>query len=386
MKDYSYPSSLSFWEIKQYLLDIDLLIVGGGIVGLTTAIFFKQKNPKRKVVIVEKGVLPAGASSKNAGFACFGSPSEIFADQKNTSEEHVYSLMEQRLNGLSELRNLVGDNNLNFEPCGGFELFRDDETDLFNECLAFSELANKKLESKIGLKDTYTVADNRIKEFGFSGVKHLILNKHEGAIDTGKMIWHLHRLAVELGVMILNGTEVLSFNDCDDKVEIELSGGIIIEARNIHIAVNGFAKSLLPQLDVQPARAQVLISSPIPELKIKGTFHLEEGFYYFRNVGNRVLFGGGRQLDFQGETSEQLVTTERIQDRLEELLATTILPNTSYKIDHRWSGIMGVGKTKKSIVKRVSNNATCSVRLGGMGVAIGSLVGKEASELVHDKG
>ena len=67
---------------------------------------------------------------------------------------------------------------------------------------------------------------------------------------------------------------------------------------------------------------------------------------------------------------------------MEELLRTTILPNTAFEVEHRWSGIMGVGSQKKPIVKQMYNHVFCGVRLGGMGVAIGSLVGKELAELI----
>ena len=59
-----------------------------------------------------------------------------------------------------------------------------------------------------------------------------------------------------------------------------------------------------------------------------------------------------------------------------------ILPNQDFKIAHRWSGIMGIGTSKTPIVEAVSENVFCGVRLGGMGVAIGSLVGKELAELI----
>jgi glycine/D-amino acid oxidase-like deaminating enzyme len=130
------------------------------------------------------------------------------------------------------------------------------------------------------------------------------------------------------------------------------------------------------------ARAQVLITKPIKNLKIKGTFHLDKGYYYFRNIQDRILFGGGRNLDFKAEETTEMELTDLIQNRLEELLKTCILPETPIEIDQRWSGIMGVGASKSSVVKQLSNNVYCGVRLGGMGVAIGSLIGKELSELV----
>ncbi|MDC6470952.1 FAD-dependent oxidoreductase, partial [Flavobacteriales bacterium] len=133
---------------------------------------------------------------------------------------------------------------------------------------------------------------------------------------------------------------------------------------------------------VQPARAQVIITKPINNLKIKGSFHLQEGYYYFRNIDDRILIGGGRNLDFSNEKTMNFGQTDLIQNKLEEILKTIILPTTSFEIDQRWSGIMGVGDKKKPIVKQISNHVFCGVRLGGMGIAIGSLVGRELAALV----
>ena len=148
------------------------------------------------------------------------------------------------------------------------------------------------------------------------------------------------------------------------------------------ITTNGFA-SKLGISEVKPARAQVLITKPIRNLKIKGTFHLDKGFYYFRNIDSRILLGGGRNLDFKTEQTMEMGQTEIIQNKLEELLKTTILPNSPFEIEHSWSGIMGVGKSKKPIVKQLSDRVFCGVRLGGMGIAIGSHVGLELGDLVE---
>ena len=377
-----YPPNISFWEIKQYLQDIDLLIVGSGIVGLTTAIFQQKAYPKKRVVIIEKGFLPAGASTKNAGFACFGSPSEVLSDLQNSSKEDVYQVIKQRFEGLIALRELVGDKNLNYEACGGFEVFKPNDEELFEKCMAFISEANRKLKSQLGITDTYTLEDQAKNEFGFSGVSHLIKNNYEGSIDTGMMMNSLLKMASDLGIVTLNGLEVSSLSESGTKMAVTLTNELTIQAQHVHVSNNGFAKQLLPDLNVIPARAQVLITTPIKQLKAKGTFHMNEGFYYFRNVGNRVLLGGGRELDIEHETNSELEITELIQNRLDYLLKTVILPNSDYKIEHRWAGIMGVGESKKPIVKHISSNLSCSVRLGGMGVAIGTSIGKQSAVII----
>jgi glycine/D-amino acid oxidase-like deaminating enzyme len=197
------------------------------------------------------------------------------------------------------------------------------------------------------------------------------------------MMRALIKKAAEKDILILNTTEVTDIQQKDKGVNLTISEIGNVTAKNVCIATNGFAKQFLDK-DVQPARAQVLVTHPIENLKIKGTFHLDRGYYYFRNIDNRILFGGGRNLDFKGETTTKMEVTQQIQQELERILKTVILPNTPFTIDHSWSGIMGVGNQKKPIVQVVSKNIFCGVRLGGMGVAIGSGIGKNLAILASE--
>ena len=101
-----------------------------------------------------------------------------------------------------------------------------------------------------------------------------------------------------------------------------------------------------------PARAQVLITKPIPNLTLNSTFHMDKGYYYFRSIDNRILLGGGRNLDFDGESTDQLNTTSVIQSALRNVLEKTIFPHQKIEIDYAWSGIMGIGASKQPIVKK----------------------------------
>lgn len=371
--------NLSYWEIKSWLSDIDFTIVGSGIVGLNCALHLKERFPKAKILILEKGMLPQGASTKNAGFACFGSLSEIIDDLKTHNDDEVLELVEKRINGLHVLRKTLGDKAIDYQELGGYELFSKNDN-LLEDCLAKKDMINSFLKP-IFKEDTYSLKENI---FQFKNIKSkYIFNQFEGQIDTGKMMTSLTHLALTKGIRILNNVQVNDFSEGINSVTVN-TNKFEFSTSKLLIATNGFASQLLDE-NVKPARAQVLITKPIRELHIKGTFHLDKGYYYFRNIDDRILFGGGRNLDFKAEETTEFSQTQLVQNKLEELLKTTILPNTPFEIDHRWSGIMGVGDQKKAIVKQLGHNVFCGVRLGGMGVAIGSLVGQELAKLIPAK-
>ncbi|MEL0455377.1 FAD-dependent oxidoreductase [Flavobacteriaceae bacterium SZ-1-7] len=369
--------NLSYWEIKSWLANIDFTVVGSGIVGLNCALQLKSKFPKANILILEKGMLPQGASTKNAGFACFGSLSEILEDLRNHTEEEVFGLVKKRVEGLKLLRQTLGDGKLDYQQLGGYELFTQHD-DLLELCHAKKGEINNLLKP-IFKSDVFAIKDNM---FNFKNIKeYYIFNAFEGQLDTGKMMEALLNKAQTKGIKILNNINVEDFSEDNVSIKIK-TNQFEFSTSKLFIATNGFASQLnIP--DVQPARAQVLITKPIKNLHIKGTFHLDRGYYYFRNIDNRILFGGGRNLDFKTEETTKFAQTDLVQNKLEELLRVTILPNIDFEIDHRWSGIMGVGNQKKAIVKQLSNNVFCGVRLGGMGVAIGSLIGRELADLLH---
>ncbi|UKM65451.1 FAD-binding oxidoreductase [Flavobacteriaceae bacterium GSB9] len=369
--------NLSYWEIKSWLTNIDFCIVGSGIVGLNCALYLKQRFPKSKILVLEKGMLPQGASTKNAGFACFGSLSEILSDLETHTLTEMFDLVKKRVDGLNLLRQNLGDTAIGYKNYGGYELFTPNNDTLFNECLSNLEDINQML-FPIFEAEVFAL---KKQHFNFQNIKEeTIYNPFEGQIDTGKMMAALLKKVYSAGVKILNNVQVESFSENNNTVKV-ITNRFEFSTSKLLIATNGFASQLLNE-NVKPGRAQVVITKPIKNLQIKGTFHLDRGFYYFRNIDNRILFGGGRNLDFKTEETTEFALNSLIQNKLEDILSSIILPNKDFEIEHRWSGIMGVGHQKKAIVKQVSNNVFCGVRLGGMGIAIGGLIGKQLVDLV----
>lgn len=372
---------LSFWEKDTFFNNTDVIIIGSGIVGLNAAIHLKEQNPGLKIIVVERGTLPCGASTKNAGFACFGSISELLDDCEQNGAEAMLALVEKRWRGLLALREKLGDSTIDYQALGGMEVFTADDKTTFELSINNIDKYNAILKDIIG-RQVFEIDDRSLKNNELNGFEHLIRNNFEGQLHSGKMMEKLFRLAQSLDITVLNGLEILRIEEGSNHVKISTKNAWTLKAKKLLVCTNGFTPRLFPSIEVKPARNQVLITAPIPGLKLKGSFHYNKGYVYFRNVGDRVLLGGGRHLYMQEESTDKMELTDEIQNFLEDFLHKHITNRHSAAIEMRWSGILGIGEEKKPIITQYSDNIFTAVRLGGMGVAIGILVGKEGADLL----
>jgi glycine/D-amino acid oxidase-like deaminating enzyme len=372
--------NLSYWEYNSWLAQTDFAIVGSGIVGLSCALELRKLHPEARIVVLEKGALPQGASTKNAGFACFGSISELISDFGQHPEEEVVHLVQRRWQGIQQLRKLLGDRELDYQNLGGHEVFLDEQQELYELCLSRLDGINQMLKPVFG-GYPFVKSPNR---FVFQKTKEqYVTHLFEGQLDTGKMMRALLAKVNQHGILVINGLDVREYREVEHGVSV-LTNEFEFNTGRLLLTTNGFAARLLNE-QVVPARAQVLVTEPIPNLKVEGTFHLDRGYYYFRNIHDRILIGGGRNLDFDTETTMEPGHTQVIQDRLEALLSEVVLPGVPFRVSRRWSGIMGVGDSKNPIVKQISDRVYCGVRLGGMGIAIGTSVGRDLAIMASRK-
>ncbi|MCD9617563.1 NAD(P)/FAD-dependent oxidoreductase [Chryseobacterium gleum] len=366
----------SIWELDTFYRKRDIIIIGAGFSGLCTAIAVKEKYPEKSVLIVERNAIPLGASTRNAGFACFGSLTEIIADSEKMGWEQTLKLIKMRFEGLQKIRHYFKNDEIDFELEGGYEIVNNEEP------LTHIDSVNEKLKIITGLDKTYSLKQNKIKEFGLEKSEFLIENPCEGSLHSGKLLQKLLEKCHELKVEFLFGTEVLKIEERTEDAEIYLSGDVSVKAGKVIYCTNAFTSKFLEKENIVPARGQVLLTEPIDGLKLKGTFHYDEGYYYFRNLGNRILLGGGRNQDFKTEETIAFETTEFLQNRLENFIREIILPHKDLKIALRWSGIMAMGLEKTPIVKQNSERQFCAVRLSGMGVALAPEIGEEIAKMI----
>lgn len=373
----------SYWESKNFL-KYDLIVIGSGFVGLSTAIHYQKKHPKAKVVVIERGAFPSGASSKNAGFACFGSLTEILDDLENMTQTEVFELVKKRYRGLQQIRKKFGDKGLKYQSSKGFELLDESQLGAIDQI----EEINKMLRS-LFKDEVFSIVEDH-ERLGFSSnVKMVVQNKFEGELDPGKYLSSLWRLAGKLGIRIINGLNVKEIDVDSGVVLVESPWGanqFELHGKELAICTNAFTKQLLPDTSLEPGRGLVMVSKPLNfEIPWKGSFHMDKGYVYFRQVDGRLLLGGARNIDFEGEKTTAFEINQKIKLHLNKLAHEVIFPKKEIVWEKEWTGIMAFGKKKTPIIQKVGKKASVAVRLGGMGVSIGWQVGKELAKLISKK-
>ncbi len=359
----------SYWEKETFLKPYDLIIVGAGIVGLSAALFYKRSNASARVLVLDKGFMPEGASTRNAGFACVGSITEYMADLEKESEEGVRQRITNRYEGLNLLKDTLGEQEIGYEACGGYELFREEAK--FEEALENISKFNRWMAELTGEANVYSAETLN----GYD----VIHNRLEGALHPGKM---MQRLLTQIR---LHDIEI-SWNAMVDRVEgdgsVLLDREIRLKADKVLVAANGFVKRLLPEVPVEPARGYVFVTDEMESMPWKGTFHHDRGYVYFRNIGKRLLIGGARNLATIEEATDQFGVNEKIKHHLITFTDEVLGLKKEWKIEHEWSGIMGFTSSKTPILKRLDDHRYIAAGLSGMGVAIGTKIGKTAATMV----
>jgi len=291
-------------------------------------------------------------------------------------ETATISLIGKRWKGLQKLKSRLNHLHAQYETHGGYELYHDEEYEKIIPKLPF---LNDLMAEAIGKKDVFHPAEI---PSGIQNFSQMLFTPYEGQLHPGFMMEQLKQLYLNLGGRIWTGLDIEAIEEFEDGVILRNKLSIPIKAAKVIVTTNAFANQLLPELDVHGARNHVIVTEPIPGLPWKGNFHYDKGFYYFRNLGERILLGGARNLDIKTEDTSEFGSNPLILSALKEFLHTHLTPGEKIKIEFQWSGIIGIGSYKLPIIKALSPRLFVGVRLSGMGIALASLIGEELADMV----
>jgi gamma-glutamylputrescine oxidase len=330
--------SISYWLDKSSKTTehFDVVIVGAGLAGFSTAYWLHKEDPSLKVAIVEKSTIGFGASGRNAGFITCGSVEHFNRLVGKHGEQEAGEIWDFSETNLKLLREHIiqdqGDK-IEFEEKGSFSL-ASTENEL-TELKASSEIM-KKMNIKVEL-----VPGNEIKS-------RLGADNFVGGIKyCGDASVHPHKL---VNLIRERGNATVFENHEVFNIETNSAGNKVIhtnranfECQMVILATNGYSPLLHKYFETKifPTKGQILVTEPVEKF-MEGPCYANFVLDYFRQLpSGHMLIGGFRQLEKEIEVGYSDNTTEKIQKALEEFLNHHIPKVRNKKIMYRWSGIMG---------------------------------------------
>lgn len=324
-------------------LDADVLIVGGGVAGLTLAYTLAEQGAM--VGLLEQDRLASGASGANVGFL-LAAPAEPYAERialwgrdGARAVLHIGRRNHQRVRQLVQSLGIDCD----YQQTGSLRLTRTHEE---SEDLRGSlpELRHDGFPMReIAVADAVPAhaadAFDAAFEVPEDGMLHPVRFLHGVAVA-----------ALEKGARLFPHTRVESARWQAGLWEVR-AGAHVARARTLVLATNALTPRLLPHLApvIAPRRGQVLATAPLDVTVTSRPTYAHWGYQYWRQTPDgRLVIGGWRDTDFDAEATDSLATTPGIQASIEAGLAQ-LVPGGA-PIEHRWAGTMAFARDGRPLV------------------------------------
>lgn len=361
--------STSFWldrTAKSEKQVYDVVILGAGITGLSTAYWLEKEDPNLKVAIIEKNRVAFGASGRNAGFVTCGSV-EHFSRMINKhgldQALEIWRFSETNLRLLQE-EIVQGDaKKMEFENDGAFSLAAQENE--YEELKKTSEIMSGfKIPTEI-----LSEADvgKRLGATGFvGGIKYL----GDSSTNPVKL---LEAMCAKIKAPIFEGVEAFKIDSLPDGTKVLKTDSGDFESSMVVLALNGYSAIMHPYFKdkIYPTRAQCLMTEPVPRF-MEGPCYANFYLDYFRQIPTgELLIGGFRQIDKANEVGYSDETTEVIQNSLHHFVQTYLPKLSQAKVTHRWSGLMGFAKDGEPLVGSIPDDPAIFFAGGYTGHGIG---------------
>ncbi len=317
----------------------DLVVVGGGYTGLWTAVLAKQRDPGRRVLLLEAGRVGWAASGRNGGF-CAASLTHGEENGRSRWPEEYDALERLGLDNLAGIARTVDDFAMavDWEPTGELTVAVEEHQVPWLRDSAVGEGGGRFL-------DREQVRAEVNSPTYLAGVQHDDL----ALLHPGRMVAELARVAADLGVEIVEDTRVTGVSS-RRRGPVEVATGYgTVTADHVALATNVFPALLRGQrMRTIPVYDYVVMTEPLTaEQRAAIGWQGRQGladpgnqFHYYRlTADDRLMFGGYDAVyRFGGRVRSDYEDRPDSYRRLVSHLLTTFPQLEGVRVAHRWAG------------------------------------------------
>ncbi len=365
----------SHW-LRQYSskssdISTDILIVGGGYIGLSTAYWLTHLRPDLRVTVLERTVCGSGASGRNAGFLTMGSASfyrGLCNKWGTSSAREIFNFAADSLD-LVHQHILKVSPEIKFERTSSMTLFRsEDQLTEWKKSGFKAELFNFNWVDESALPIA-------LKSRFYGGFE---VNP-EYKVNPIQLLGSLRKLLEKRKVQIIENSSAFELHPEGISTEINF-----IRAKQVILALNGY----FPQFHkafkdaIIPRRAQMLAVEFEEDFECPSLYYDPPERVYWRTTQDKLLvIGGKRLIDEEGEVGDFEKISPKIQHALEDYLRDYL--RLTFRVINRWSGTMGFTEHELPLVGKIAAPLEAYVIGGfsGHGMGLGFRSGLDMAQL-----
>ncbi len=352
-------------------------MVGGGVIGCSIA--YRLAQGGRRVLLLERHGLAAGASGRNGGMTGAGSSLHSAAGRA------VYALTAANLALMRDLPQELG---------ADFELRLPGTLDVATTPEQHAHLVESVRDQQASGQDVHLLDRTEARAL-MPALSEAILGATfapgRGHLWPFALVHGFADAARRHGAIIQTGVAVdRLLREGDRVVGVEVGGERIV-ADEVVLATNAYTPRILPELPqgaIVPARGQILVTEPLPPLLPHpfGTNFDKE--YGRQTVDGKILCGGYRRLDQdEGLGHEEERTTPAVLDGIRRCLMELFPDLRSVRVVRAWAGIMGFTADGLPLIGRFDPlpGLTLAAGFNGGGFSWAAIVGKVVADLLDGR-
>ncbi|AZN66948.1 FAD-binding oxidoreductase [Acinetobacter haemolyticus] len=370
-------------------IDVDVVIIGGGFTGLSTAYHIRKADSSASVAVLEGECVAYGASGRTSGWVVPVPVLDPTTAKVLYGKERLTELQNFAWDGLDYVQDLIKRENMDsdFEMPGvTFTTFRGHERRLEQ----FTKYWHDQPRSRDSVFLDRAAVSEALNSDAFSGGCRM---PHSGQVNPVKHSRELKRIAESAGAQIFEQTPVFDIEDKESFFILKTPEGEV-RAKHIVLGTNGFTHLLPPELGLKRAQLPMfvyqLITEPLTDADWKA-LGWKQGQFYDKTtycpptcrttIDGRLQFnlcdvyvGKGRSMD----------EAQKVQfyDAAERMYKKIFPAFQKLKVAQRWSGACSIPFDVRSQVGTLHNGRiSYAYGYSGAGVMMSQNYGRVLADL-----
>ncbi|SDO08180.1 Glycine/D-amino acid oxidase [Klenkia soli] len=347
--------------------ETDLVVVGGGFTGLWTALRAVEREPGRRVLLLEADRIAEHATGRNGGFC----EASLTHGEVNGRERWPAEFDQLQRLGLENLAG-IGDTVQRYGIDCGFSL---------PGMLTVATRPHEVAGLEPGTPGFLDAAAVRALVHSPTYLAGRVVPEGSALVDPARLAWGLARAAESLGVHIAEGTRVTDLTRRSGQLRVTTSSGTVTAA-HVVLATNAF-RPLLARLRFHtvPVYDYVLATEPLSAEQLasigwegrQGIADSGNQFHYYRLTDDdRVLWGGYDAIYHFGRRIDSALEDRRATHRLlAEQFYETFPQLAGVRFTHRWGGVIDTS-TRFAAMFGSSWRGRVAYALGFTGLGVGA--------------